>query len=250
MCSTRGRARNARHPNGFNLHPLRATTDAARAASQAIATIAGERVELHADRALYWPRARTLFVADVHLGKAATFRAGGVPIPRGTTARDLERLTGLLAATRAETLYVLGDLIHAAAGRVGALHESVERWRAAHASIAVRLVRGNHDDHAGDPPSSWRIDVVGRMQALPPFLACHEPCSPPTGYALCGHVHPGVRLAGQVDAARLPCFVLGARRALLPAFGGFTGLGHFDHAPGDRIVAIAGQRLFKLPRRE
>ncbi len=36
-----------------------------------------ERVQLLADRALYWPRARTLFVADVHLGKAAAFRAGG-----------------------------------------------------------------------------------------------------------------------------------------------------------------------------
>lgn len=215
-----------------------------------VTTIAGEPVELHADRALYWPRARTLFVADVHLGKAATFRASGVPIPRGTTAQDLERLSRLVATTRAEVLYVLGDLIHAAAGRVVALQQSVERWRASHPGLAIRLVRGNHDAHAGDPPPGWGIDVVGRMQALPPFLACHEPCSPPTGYALCGHVHPGVRLAGQVDAARLPCFVLGLRRALLPAFGGFTGLGAFEPAAGDRIVAIAGRRLFKLPRRD
>lgn len=206
-------------------------------------------MELHADRALYWPAARTLFVADVHLGKAATFRAGGVPIPRGTTAQDLERLTRLLATTRAGTLYVLGDLIHAAAGRVAALHEAVERWRALHPAVAVRLIRGNHDAHAGDPPPGWGIEVVGRMQALPPFLACHEPCSPPTGYALCGHVHPGIRLSGRVDAARLPCFVLGTRRALLPAFGGFTGLGYYEPAPADRVVAIAGARLFELPRR-
>jgi hypothetical protein len=44
--------------------------------------IAGEPVELLAERAVHWPGARTLFVADVHLGKAglrqccgaATFR--------------------------------------------------------------------------------------------------------------------------------------------------------------------------------
>ena len=60
-------------------------------------TVVGdEAVELCADRALYWTRARTLFVADVHLGKAAAFRAGGVPVPRGTTATDLARLTALM----------------------------------------------------------------------------------------------------------------------------------------------------------
>ena len=35
--------------------------------------LAGERVVLMADRALYWPRFTTLFVADAHFGKAATF---------------------------------------------------------------------------------------------------------------------------------------------------------------------------------
>ena len=50
---------------------------------------AARTVELLAERALHWPAARTLFVADVHLGKAAAFRAGGVAIPRGATANDL-----------------------------------------------------------------------------------------------------------------------------------------------------------------
>ena len=45
----------------------------------------------------------------------------------------------------------------------------------------------------------------------------------------------------------LPCFVLGHRRAILPAFGGFTGLALVAPARGDRIVAIAGSRLFALP---
>jgi len=52
-------------------------------------SVGGEGVELCADRALFWTRTRTLFVADVHLGKAAAFRAGGVPLPRGATSLTL-----------------------------------------------------------------------------------------------------------------------------------------------------------------
>ena len=72
--------------------------------------------------------------------------------------------------------------------------------------------------------------------------------TPATGYALCGHVHPGVRLHGRGDdTAVLPCFVLGRRRAILPAFGSFTGLARVAARQGDRFVAIAGRRLFALP---
>jgi len=123
-------------------------------------TLCGERVSLHPERALHWPAAGTLFVADVHLGKAAAFRAGGVPLPRGSTQADLARLSSLLASTGAARLVVLGDFLHARAGRVAALDASFKAWRATHAPLQVVLVRGNHDDRAGDPPSDWGIDVV------------------------------------------------------------------------------------------
>ena len=211
-------------------------------------TLAGERVQLLADRALYWPRTATLFVADVHLGKAAAFRAGGIPLPRGNTHADLTRLTTLLQSTGAQRLVVLGDFLHAAAGRVAALDEAFRAWRAQHMAITLVLIRGNHDDHAGDPPAAWGIDVVPEPHPLMPFLACHHPQEPRTGYALCGHIHPGVWLGGAAEApARLPCFVIGARRAILPAFGGFTGLAMIRPVPGETRIAIAGTRLFALP---
>lgn len=209
---------------------------------------AGEPVELHAERALYWPRGRTLFVADVHLGKGAALRAGGVAVPRGATARDLDRLATLVARTRAATLCVLGDFLHAASGRVPALAAAFRAWREAHPALAVRVVRGNHDARAGDPPPDWGVDAVDEPHLVPPFLACHVPRSPPTGYALCGHVHPGVRLAGRAhETLRLPCFVIGQRRALLPAFGRLTGLAIVAPAADDVVVAVAGARLFRLP---
>ena len=124
------------------------------------ATLAGERVVLLAERALFWPRTRAVFVADVHLGKGAAFRAGGVALPRGATATDLARLSRLIDSTRATRLVVLGDFLHAAAGRVAALDAAFLRWRDAHAGVAITLVRGNHDANAGDPPAAWRVEVV------------------------------------------------------------------------------------------
>ena len=221
---------------------------AARSADRWSTSLAGEAVELYAERALLWTRMRTLFVADVHLGKAAAFRAGGVPIPRGSTASDLARLEALVEASGAKRLCVLGDFLHAKAGVVPALDAAFRAWRGRHASLAITLVRGNHDANAGDPPEGWGVEVVGEPYALPPFLASHAPVSPRTGYALCGHVHPGVRLSGRGDeSVRLPCFVLGRRRAILPAFGRMTGLAIVAPSPDETVVAIAGRELFRLP---
>ncbi len=95
---------------------------------------------------------------------------------------------------------------------------------------------------------AWRVRVVGDPHPHAPFVLCHEPQHPRTGYALCGHVHPGIRLSDSSgDSARLPCFVLGRKRALLPAFGRLTGLALVTPAAGETIVAIAGARLFALP---
>lgn len=218
-----------------------------RADGRLALTLAGEAIELLAGRALYWPRRRALFVADVHLGKAAAFRAGGVPLPRGATATDLGRFTALIAATGATELVVLGDFLHAAAGRVDALDVAFRRWRDAHRDLAITLVRGNHDANAGDPPESWGVRVVGDPHPYAPFVLCHEPQTPRTGYALCGHVHPGIRISSSGDSARLPCFVLGRKRALLPAFGRLTGLAMVSPGADDTVVAIAGSRLFALP---
>ena len=44
-------------------------------ARDATASVAGEQLLLLGERAVYWERTRTLFVADPHFGKAAAFRA-------------------------------------------------------------------------------------------------------------------------------------------------------------------------------
>src|SRR4029453_12175875 len=103
-------------------------------------TLCGERVRLHPERALHWPGGDALFVADVHLGKAASFRAGGVPLPRGSTQADLTRLSSLLERTGAGRLVVLGDFLPGRAGRVAALDAAFKTWRASQSAVDMVLV--------------------------------------------------------------------------------------------------------------
>ena len=64
----------------------------------------GEALDLLTDRAMYWPRTRTLIVADVHLGKDAAFRRAGLAVPQGATPHDLDRLATLITRMGAERL--------------------------------------------------------------------------------------------------------------------------------------------------
>jgi len=217
-------------------------------------TLAGEAVRLLAQRALWWPAGHTLFVADVHLGKAETFRARGVAVPEGPTAATLARLGALLDATGVRRLVVLGDLLHARAAQRPATLEPLRHWRRAHDALEVWLVRGNHDAAAGDPPADLRIEGVDEPCRLGPFALCHEPrggaaVGRQPGYRLAGHLHPAVRLHGRArDSARLPCFRVGPHEAVLPAFGDFTGCAEVPRGiPGERLYAVAGARVFAIP---
>lgn len=198
----------------------------------------GEHLTLLPQRALFWRRASTLFVADMHLGKAAAFRAAGVPVPEAVTGADLARLATALDETGAERLVILGDLLHARAGRAEAVHNALRRWRRARDQLDILLVRGNHDHAAGDPPASWRIRCEHGPVVEPPFAFLHEPAACAHGYALAGHVHPVVVLRGQGGRLRAPCFAFGRRFGLLPAFGAFTGGARVAPRGGDRVFAI------------
>ena len=203
--------------------------------------LAGEPVRLLPERALFWPGACALIVADVHWGKAAAFRSAGIPIPGGATRRDLERLDSAIARTGARRLVVLGDLFHARAGRVASRTlAELRSWRAARDALEIQLVRGNHDRHAGDPPGDLRVNCLDAPAFLPPFVLRHEPSASEAGYTLAGHVHPGIVLSGRgLFRERLPCFVVGDRVAVLPAFGSFTGLGMVTPEPGARVFVVA-----------
>lgn len=210
-------------------------------------SLAGVDVHLLADRALFLPDTNALIVADVHWGKAAAFRAGGVPVPHGTTRSGLDRLDALLASTGATQLYVLGDLLHARAGMAPGTVQTLDAWRATCGALQITLIRGNHDYHAGDPPASLRIECVDAPLHVGPFALCHHPCEHDTGYVLAGHIHPVTQLRGRArQRITLPCFAFGERSGLLPAFGEFTGGAVIDRRDYAQTFVIADETVLPL----
>lgn len=205
--------------------------------------VAGERVLLLPEKALYWPHENMLVIADIHFGKAAAFRALGVPVPRGTTSENLAGLDALVDAHGARHVVFLGDFLHARAAHASATQQAMLAWRERRRDLALTLVRGNHDRHAGDPAAALGIALVDEPHALGPFAFCHHPDLDTPGYALAGHIHPVYVLATRFDALRLPCFVVGTERMILPSFGAFTGGHAIRPEPGDRIYVSSGEAV-------
>ena len=209
--------------------------------------LGGETLELFAARAMFRRTTSTLLVADPHFGKAAAFRALGVYVPESTTDANVARLDALLEVTRARRLVFLGDFLHAKEGRHPATLDALDAWRSAHADVEMLLVRGNHDDCAGDPPGTLGIECVNGPVIEGPFAYAHKPKEVSGSYVLAGHVHPAVLLAGAGrQRARLACFWFGANVGVLPAFGEFTGLGDVSPAPGDDVWVIADDQLVQV----
>ena len=210
-------------------------------------TLAQEQVRLLPERALFRPRDATLFVADVHLGKAATFRAHGLPIPDGTTHDTLTRLSSAIDRCCATRLVVLGDLLHARAGRHPRTEDQLIAWRLNYLDLQIELIRGNHDRQAGDPDPA--LDIILRDPPVVDgaFELRHHPAIGTEGYALAGHLHPGVSLIGPSrQRLFLPCFHFAPRGGILPAFGEFTGLAATVPKMGDRVFAIAGDDVIEV----
>lgn len=212
---------------------------------------AGRALTLLPEKAAFLAASRTLLVADAHIGKAVTFRALGVPVPRGTTSETLDLLSSLVARWHARRVVFLGDFLHSARAHAPATLGAVARWRRRHASLELVLVRGNHDSRAGDPPAYLGMRVVDEPFALDGLALCHHPRPQRGAYVLAGHLHPCVSLGARgFDHLRLPCFWLGDDVGVLPAFGAFTGTHPIVAGANDRIFAIADGSVAALHPRD
>lgn len=203
-------------------------------------TIGGEDLQLLHERAVYWPSRKTLLIADPHFGKAAAFRAGGLPVSEGTTAETLARLTDIIERCATQRVVFLGDFLHARAGRSQHTFTAIREWREQYGSIEFILVRGNHDRSAGDPPGELNIACCNAPMIDGPFALLHHPKSVSGYYSLAGHVHPAALLSGAGrQYERLPCFWFQKDCAVLPAFGEFTGLALIEPSAQDRVFVVA-----------
>lgn len=208
-------------------------------------TLAGCRLLLLAEHAVWDPAAKVVMVSDLHLGKEAVFRNSAIPVPDQTDS-TLARLTGVLSVTGADRLIILGDLLHARRGRCLQMFEQVAEWRRRHAGLRIDLVRGNHDLAAGDPPANWQISCVPEPQNHSSLCLCHDPESC-DGVGMAGHLHPVVRLRGPGrDSLRLPCFLLRRQVLILPAFSRFVDGRVLRMESEDRVFAVTEDRVISI----
>jgi len=205
-------------------------------------------------RAAFLPGCATLLVADVHLGKAATFRQAGIPVPEGTSLTDLARLEWLVFGTQAKRLLILGDLFHAKSGCTERVFDEFTETRARFPATEVILIPGNHDRSIGKLPPSLGIDSCLRTHDEPPFHFVHEPETPlpepdRTCFTISGHLHPTISLASPGgDRITERCFVAGDDTLVLPAFGSFTGGHRVENTDGLRVWMARDDGVVEVTR--
>ena len=201
------------------------------------------QLELLPQRALWHRATGCLLVADLHLGKAESFQASGIPLPSDGDLSTLNQLLDLAAQLQPQRVVVLGDLIHSRLGltaelraKIGALPELL--------GCPLELIGGNHDE------GSWLEGLsAGAPRRCGDLWLSHEPCTPMEADLLnvAGHVHPVAVLGKGADRLRLPCFALRrpARQLLLPAFGHLTG--GYAVSPDYERWVIAEAQVLAVP---
>lgn len=203
-------------------------------------------ISLLPEGAAFFSDSRTLVVADVHLGKSAAFRARGLPVPEGDTARDLARLTALAEKCAAASLVIAGDLFHAPSGITAELETALDRFLTTIA-VPVILVAGNHDTKLQRIPAGIRslphLDLGETIRIL------HDPAhASGDRLHISGHWHPVVRIPdGKRTSLRLPCFLFRNNTLVLPAFGSFTGGAVLVTEPEDRVFVALRENVVELP---
>ena len=156
-------------------------------------------------------------------GRRAPGQGGVLPAPGRAGAGSHHRRDaaaagpGLSPPPVRGSVVFLGDLLHSARARAEATMAAVARWRERHASLALTLVRGNHDSHAGDPPADWGVTCVDGplLLGLGGLALAHHPQSVPGRYVLAGHLHPAAvrRRPRRATACACPAFTSAPRWA-------------------------------------
>jgi uncharacterized protein len=204
--------------------------------------------------ALFWEEQRLLVVSDLHLEKGSSFAMRGVLLPPYDTIATLGRLGAVLARHDPRTVIALGDSFHdrSAHGRLSAPDRDTI------AAFQLRRdwiwISGNHDPAL---PSDLG-GVVATEVAIGPIAFRHEP----TGALgeIAGHLHPKARVSTRGRSMERRCFASDGERAVMPAFGAYTGglnirdaafakifqtLGFTAHVLGDnRLHTIAASRCY------
>jgi DNA ligase-associated metallophosphoesterase len=217
-------------------------------------SIAGVTLLADLSGAFFWESERLLIVSDLHLEKGSSYATRGVLLPPYDTVATLARLAAVIARHDPRSVIALGDSFHDRKA-----HERLAPAdRQAVAALQTRRdwiwIAGNHD-----PALPRDIGgVVASEVAVGGIVFRHEP----TGAAgeIAGHLHPKARVTTRGRTLERRCFASDGTRAVMPAFGAYTGglnirdaafqkifqtSGFMAHVLGDnRMHAIAASRCY------
>ncbi len=181
-------------------------------------SFSGQRLHALGSGALWWPEQHLLCISDLHLGKSERMaRRGGPTLPPYETRDTLDRLTGDIERTNAQTVICLGDSFD----DLEALKSFDEREKAHIATLQAGRrwiwIEGNHDpgpvELGGTHLSEW---VCG------PLVFRHI-AKPGEVSEVSGHYHPKATLRARGRSITRPAFLFDSERLILPAYGTYTG---------------------------
>jgi uncharacterized protein len=203
---------------------------------------------------LFWEHQSLLVVSDLHLEKGSSFARRGVLLPPYDTAATLGRLGAAIARHAPRMVIALGDSFHDRDAHDRLSISDRDAMAALQVGRDWIWISGNHDPAL---PSDLG-GVVASEVAIGPIAFRHEP----TGAAgeIAGHLHPKARVSARGRSMERRCFACDGTRAVMPAFGAYTGglnirdaafaklfeaAGFMAHLLGDaRLHTIAASRCY------
>src|SRR5277367_4014144 len=180
-------------------------------------TVAGVSFGADLSGTLFWEEQSLLVVSDLHLEKGSSFAARGVLLPPYDTVATLSKLAAVIARHDPRMVIALGDSFHDrnAHDRLSATdRDAITALQARRDWI---WILGNHDPAL---PSDLG-GVVASEVAIGEIAFRHQP----TGARgeIAGHLHPKARVATRGRSMERRCFACDGERAVMPAFGAYTG---------------------------
>lgn len=203
----------------MSLHALKPERwDIIDSASQPL-SICGKSFRADASGALYWPSENALIVADLHLGKGASFAVRGQMLPPYDTRDTLERLADAIDRYDAATVIALGDSFHELSSISRLSDDEKAMLDVIQQEREWIWITGNHDP-------LQRGDLSGHVLpelCVEGLVFRHCPAETAITHEIAGHLHPAARLVMHGYSVRRPCFVSNGKRLVVPAFGTYTG---------------------------
>ncbi len=181
-------------------------------------TLAGIPLHARATGALWWPDQSVLIVSDLHLGKAERIaRNGGTMLPPYETRDTLTRLDAEIAALGPRSVICLGDSFDDRAAAESLQEDAVLWLTRLMAGRRWVWIEGNHDPG----PVALAGTHLAELQIAP--LTFRHIARPGASGEISGHYHPKASINARGRQVTRPCFLYDSDRAIMPAFGTYTG---------------------------